>query len=65
MSCKESSVMDERMRFRDSTQGRKSMASRCRQFGISTKTDYKILERYEQCGLDVRMVAEFMTSPEP
>ena len=26
------------------------MASLCREFGISRKTGYKILDRYEQCG---------------
>lgn len=26
------------------------MASLCREFGISRKTGYKILERYEECG---------------
>lgn len=26
------------------------MASLCREFGISRKTGYKVLERYEECG---------------
>jgi hypothetical protein len=29
-----------------------SMASLCREFGISRKTGYKIFERYEKCGLE-------------
>jgi transposase len=29
-----------------------SMASLCREFGISRKTGYKIFERYEQCGVE-------------
>jgi len=29
-----------------------SMASLCREFGISWKTGYKIYERYEECGLE-------------
>jgi transposase InsO family protein len=38
--------------FRDSVEGRGSMASLCREFGISRKTGYKIFERYEECGLE-------------
>ena len=42
--------MDERMRFVIRLKDGESMASLCREFGISRKTGYKILERYEQCG---------------
>ena len=28
------------------------MASLCREFGISRKTGYKILDRYQQCGVE-------------
>jgi len=52
MPWKESSVMDERMRFVIRLQDGENMASLCREFGISRKTGYKILERYEECGLD-------------
>src|SRR3954467_10887101 len=52
MPWKESSVMDERMRFVIRLNDGESMASLCREFGISRKTGYKIFERYEQCGLD-------------
>jgi hypothetical protein len=45
MPWKESSVMDERMRFVIRLQDGESMAALCREFGISRKTGYKILER--------------------
>ena len=44
--------MDERMRFVIRLKDGESMAFLCREFGISRKTGYKILERYEQCGLE-------------
>ena len=43
--------MDERMRFVIRLKDGESMASLCREFGISRKTGYKIFERYEECGL--------------
>lgn len=52
MPWKESSVMDERMRFVIRLKDGESMASLCREFEISRKTGCKIFERYEQCGLD-------------
>jgi hypothetical protein len=52
MPWKESSVMDERMRFVIRLKDGETMASLCREFGISRKTGYKIFERYEQCGLE-------------
>ena len=52
MPWKESSVMDERMRFVIRLQDGESMAALCREFGISRKTGYKIFDRYEQCGLE-------------
>src|SRR5512140_371989 len=52
MPWKESSVMDERMRFVIRLKDGDSMASLCREFGISRKTGYKIFERYEECGLE-------------
>jgi transposase InsO family protein len=52
MPWKESSVMDERMRFVVRLKEGESMASLCREFGISRKTGYKILDRYEECGLE-------------
>jgi transposase InsO family protein len=52
MPWKESSVMDERMRFVIRLKDGESMASLCREFGISRKTGYKILDRYEQCGVE-------------
>ena len=52
MPWKESSVMDERMRFVIRLKDGESMALLCREFGISRKTGYKILDRYEQCGVE-------------
>ena len=49
MPWKESSVMDERMRFVIRLKDGESMAGLCREFGISRKTGYKIFERYEEC----------------
>jgi transposase InsO family protein len=44
--------MDERMRFVIRLNDGESMASLCREFGISRKTGYKIFERYQQSGLE-------------
>jgi len=44
--------MDERMRFVIRHKDGEMMVSLCREFGISRKAGYKILERYEQCGLE-------------
>jgi transposase InsO family protein len=44
--------MDERMRFVIRLKDGESMASLCREFGISRKTGYKIFQRYEACGLE-------------
>jgi transposase len=51
MPWKERSVMEERMRFLLRLKDGESMASLCREFGISRVTGYKIYERYKQCGL--------------
>ncbi len=52
MPWKESSVMDERMRFVIRLKDGESMTLLCREFGISRKTGYKILERFEHCGVE-------------
>jgi transposase InsO family protein len=52
MPWKEKTVMDERTRFIIRLKDGESMASLCREFGVSRKTGYKILERYEECGLE-------------
>lgn len=52
MPWKERSVMDERMRFVIRLKDGETMASLCREFGISRVTGYKILDRYEQCGME-------------
>ena len=44
--------MDERMRFVVRLQEGESMAFLCREFGISRKTGYKIVDRYKECGLE-------------
>ena len=44
--------MDERMRFVIRLRDGESMASLCREFNISRKTGYKIVSRYEACGLE-------------
>src|SRR6266496_3775295 len=44
--------MDERMRFVIRLTDGETMASLCREFGISRKTGYKIFERYQECGLE-------------
>jgi Homeodomain-like domain len=52
MPWKERSVVEERMRFVLRLKDRESMASLCREFGISRVTGYKIYERYKECGLE-------------
>lgn len=52
MPWKESSVLDERIRFVIRHKDGEDMTSLCREFGISRKTGYKIVERYEECGFD-------------
>jgi transposase InsO family protein len=44
--------MDERIRFVIRLKDGESMAGLCREFGISRKTGYKLLERYEACGME-------------
>jgi putative transposase len=51
MPFKEARVMDERQRFIDELQlSLRSFSETCRRFGISRKTGYKWLERFEQDG---------------
>ncbi len=50
MWWKECSVMDERLRFVARLLEGKSMTDVCRDFGISRKTSYKLLERYREEG---------------
>jgi len=51
MPWKERSVLEERMRFVLRLKDGESMASLCREFGISRVTGYKIYDRYKECGL--------------
>ena len=52
MPWKERSVVEERMRFVLRLKDGESMASLCREFGISRVTGYKVYERYKECGLE-------------
>ena len=52
MPWKESSVMDERLRFVARLLEGEQMSHLCREFGISRKTGYKIFERYKEHGLE-------------
>jgi transposase InsO family protein len=52
MPWKESSVMDERLRFVARRLEGEPMSLLCREFGISRKTGYKIFERYRDHGLE-------------
>lgn len=53
MPWKETCVIEERMKFVTAwKQGGWSMTDLCGEFGISRKTGYKILERYEADGVD-------------
>src|SRR3954447_8924128 len=52
MPWKESSVMDERLRFVGRLLDGEAMTDLCREFGISRKTGYKIFDRYKECGLE-------------
>ncbi len=52
MPWKESSVMDERLRFVARLLDGEPMSNMCREFGISRKTGYKIFQRYKDHGLE-------------
>src|ERR1700720_3971891 len=52
MPWRKCSVMDERRRFVIRLKDGESMPALCREFGISRKTGYKILECYEECGVE-------------
>ncbi len=50
MPWKESSVMEERLRFVARLLEGEAMSDVCRQFGVSRKTGYKLLNRYREEG---------------
>ena len=52
MPWKESSVMEERLRFVARLLDGEAMSEVCREFGISRKTGYKIFSRYKDQGLE-------------
>jgi hypothetical protein len=43
--------MDERLRFVARLLEGEKMTALCAEFGISRKTDYKIYDRYKDCGV--------------
>src|SRR5262245_32272681 len=52
MPWKESSVVEERLRFVARLLDGEAMTDLCREFGISRKTGYKIFDRYKEHGLE-------------
>ncbi|MCF8466502.1 MAG: helix-turn-helix domain containing protein [Sneathiella sp.] len=44
--------MDERIKFIGRILDGEKMAVLCREFGISRNTGYKIIKRYNECGLE-------------
>jgi len=52
MPRKESSVMDERLRFVARRLDGEPMTDLCREFGISRKTGYRLFSRYKEHGLE-------------
>src|SRR5437762_9524357 len=52
MPWQECNQMDERVKFIAGLLDGEKMAVLCRRFGISRKTGYKILNRYNSCGLE-------------
>src|SRR2546430_16968389 len=52
MPWQECNLMDERLKFIAGLLDGEKMAVLCRRFGISRKTGYKILNRYNSCGLE-------------
>ncbi len=52
MPWRETSVMDERLRFVAHLLEGEGMSEVCRDFGISRKTGYKIFNRYKEDGID-------------
>jgi transposase-like protein len=52
MPWKESTIIDERLRFvLKAFKSKESFTEQCRRFGISTKTGYKWLKRFEEGGV--------------
>ena len=52
MPWQESNLMDERLKFAAWILDDESMASTCREFGISRKKGYKLFNRYQYSGLE-------------
>ncbi len=54
MPWQECNQIDERLKFVAGLLDGEKMTVLCRQFGVSRKTGYKILNRYNSCGLEGR-----------
>jgi len=52
MPWQERNPMNERLKFVAGLLDGEKMAVLCRRFGVSHKPGYKILERYNSCGLE-------------
>jgi transposase InsO family protein len=52
MPWRESTVMEERLRFVARRLEGESMTALCREFGISRKTGHKLFARYRECGVE-------------
>jgi hypothetical protein len=52
MPWQECNLIDERLKFIAGLLDGEKMAVLCRRFGVSRKTGYKILDRYNSCGLE-------------
>lgn len=52
MPWKECNLRDERLKFIARLLDREKMARLCREFGVSRKSGYKILARYNEVSLD-------------
>jgi transposase-like protein len=55
MPWKETSVMDERMKFIGRLLSGEKMAPLCREFGISRTTGHKIWNRYQESGSNLNI----------
>ena len=51
MPWKECKTMDEKLKFVARFLDGEKMSTLCREFGVSRKTGYKILGRYQDCGV--------------
>jgi len=64
MPWRESSVMEERLRFVAQVLDGEPMSDVCRAFGISRKTGYKLFKRYQEHGLEALSARVKVSAPE-